>query len=1130
MHWLRSIGRFGNASDPLEPSSTSHVAGAHSYHKPNPDAGGINIAIRTNHGGSHGLMKFPYTGCFVHTFDKFGIGKLMGSEGDHFTVRFFKAADDFVVRRYTAGQLERAYLSPQTRGYFCDEYGVWTVGRVIDYLRERNGIYYLLRFPNDVERKIPETDLEVRCMLPIDDPCAILSAGGIETQFFHDRRKAVLECLSKSRATSYGLTGLLSSSIELLPHQIDVVRRVMGDPVQRYLLADEVGLGKTIEACSIVRQAMLDNPGERVFIFAPTSLISQWGRELETRFFIEPSQHRLHVMSYEQLETIDPSEVDTLIIDEAHNLIPVEPASDAGYKSIKCLASQARRLLLISATPVLGNETILLGLLHLLDPENYQLEHEEIFHRKVQYRQEFGRLLLAINASQRPGFLRLALKRLRELIPSDKLVERMMASVEKAVVSGQSDIVNREISALHRHVGDTYRLHQRLIRTRRRDLAEGVLPPRESVLYTLEEDDDDRTPILVDTLDQWRQRSLEALEVLPDSAQKRFESNMAGRYARLHEALGISVEECAGELQVQLNELQKTGEGSFDRDAETLALALRQVDKQTEDTRIGFAKRVVEGALRQLNRRIGRPRLVVFGTSTEFVRDLRNELVSDRSLETDIFLVVKSSDEKEVLNAVEGFRRALYSSVLICDRRGEEGLNLQFAHGIVHLDLPLQPARIEQRIGRLDRLGRKVNQAQAIHHWVIAPYYRDFHPWEAWYELLRDGFRVFEESISEVQFLLDELQQNAQLALYRKGAEGLRELGSEVKQAVRRERERLDEQYALDSRIISSTTVGDDFGTIEELDEAQHYDPIHRWLTRVLKFSLERLEDVPSAFRLHWTARTLLAKEPWQELIRDEYLSQPMTYVRTEAVNRINLRLVRPGLNLLDAIERLLRWDDRGIAFATWRSDARWTGEGRGIWLGFRLTYVIQADDEKAREALEGSFDVAVTSFSLRRRMDSLLPPWTVTVDVDIGLKPLTDPLLKEILALPYSTDSDYCQHRDYNLGSRREALYGTISFRELSEACQKAKAESEDLLRNSPDFLKWIDLEQHRAINRLESDTDRLKRRFEAISSETGRSDRGLERDIHVNEAILSALDSPSVRLDSIGLFIVSNSSPEPS
>ena len=160
----------------------------------------------------------------------------------------------------------------------------------------------------------------------------------------------------------------------------------------------------------------------------------------------------------------------------------------------------------------------------------------------------------------------------------------------------------------------------------------------------------------------------------------------------------------------------------------------------------------------------------------------------------------------------------------------------------------------------------------------------------------------------------------------------------------------------------------------------------------------------------------------------------------------------------------------------------------------------------------------------LSRRMDALLPPWTYSIYMDIDIQPVTDPLLLSILKLPYSGENQNYERRDYNLSSRRDALYEAIGFSELAEACHKVRKASETALKNSFGFRQWLEVEGRRAINEVKSDNDRLKRRQSANLSETGREDPGLTRDIRFNDAVISALGVPLVRLDSIGLFVVSS------
>ena len=1076
------------------------------------------------------MMQRFQPGSFVWTFDQYGIGQISSIECDQCKVKFFKSISDEFEDDYAIAALEAAYLSPQTRVYHRDDNGIWSVGRIIDFVWDRGVLSYDVRFPNNRELRISDKDIRVRCLQPVDDPASVLAAGGMESQFLHDRRRAAIECLTTGRSASFGATALLSASVELAHHQVDIVRRVLNDPIQRYLLADEVGLGKTIEACAIIRQALYDNPGERVVVVVPSSLIGQWRRELAWRFFLDPSGSRPRIVPYEEINAIDPSEVDTFVVDEAQNLISDNHKDSEAYESLKEIAARAHRLLLLSATPVLGNERTLLALLHLLDPISYRLDDEVAFRQKLAKRQDFGRLLLTIRPDQNPVFLRMSLRSLLELVPGDELAKSLVATIEQSLEQQDQQAVSAAVREFHHHISDTYRLHRRMIRTRRRDLSNKESHARLALSPVLTEDEDERTPLMVVALDQWRSLSLGTLATMSGNSAEDFERDMAHRYLRLHEALATNLAACGQELESQLRAIESGRVQSFPDDRTALEHALAILDEPSEFTRSGFAVTVIAQALRKIASTATLPRLVSFGSSTAFVENVANRLRTERV--ANVFVVTGDSTEEEIVSAVDGFFGSHGPAVICFDQRGEEGLNLQYAHGIVHLDLPVAPTRIEQRIGRLDRFGRELLPDRAIHHWVVSPYADYVHPWQAWFELLRDDFQVFDQSISEVQFLLDELQQEVVLALYRSGTEGIRSLGPRVREAIRQERERLDEQYALDNRSLISHEDTDAFQLIVSHDTYDHYLSLHTWLTEVLHFSDEWLEDFPGAraFRLHWNSRTLVPKQPWQILFPEEYLTTTMTYDRQSAARRRGLRLVRPGLELVDNLEKMLRWDDRGTAYATWRMEPDWRVELRGPWLGFHLVFVVEANLEAAQEVLGSSsrsetFPISLTG--IKRRLDSILPPWTDQLYIDIQVQPVSDPVLLGVLGRPYTTQPDASGRRDFNLGGRRNALYEAIGFEELFSACNRVRQEAEGQLRASQQFDSLVNDRVQSALAELDVRRRGLERRGKAILEESGGTESGLEVDILVNSAVAAGIKSPTIRLDSIGLIIVSDRPP---
>ena len=156
------------------------------------------------------------------------------------------------------------------------------------------------------------------------------------------------------------MSAITSSAIELYPHQLNVSSLVLHDHRLRYLLADEVGLGKTIEAGIIIRQFVLDNLHSRkLLIIVPRSIEQQWIRELREKFFLGDfiDDELISIVSsckYEQIKK-KLTEVHFLIIDEVHHICT--PEQDDLYKIVSSFSEEIdKAVLLLSATPIINNE------------------------------------------------------------------------------------------------------------------------------------------------------------------------------------------------------------------------------------------------------------------------------------------------------------------------------------------------------------------------------------------------------------------------------------------------------------------------------------------------------------------------------------------------------------------------------------------------------------------------------------------------------------------------------------------------------------------------------------------------------------------------------------------------------
>jgi ATP-dependent helicase HepA len=363
-------------------------------------------------------------GCLVRSRNNdLGIGKVVNISNSDALVEYFCSVGNRRERTLALSWLVRVRLQHQTRCYFWSQSKqTWKVGRIFAW--DEDSCRYEIDLPDRQTEFAFEGDVCVRCNIPIADPIAILALKGQETPYFHDRRLAFVKCLTQQRAVSRGMTGLISANIELYPHQVEVVRRVLEDPIQRYLLADEVGLGKTIESGAILRQYLLDYPQGRAVVLVPQYLREQWLQELKNKFYISPSDNRVQVLAVENVDRISPNaDLGFLILDEAHHVAAMATSSDSAkrglFETCKHLAHQSDRLLLLSATPVLNHEQDFLAMLHLLDPITYQLNDLEGFRARVQNRQQIGRVLLSFKEGANPFVLKTNLNQLRNLFAED---------------------------------------------------------------------------------------------------------------------------------------------------------------------------------------------------------------------------------------------------------------------------------------------------------------------------------------------------------------------------------------------------------------------------------------------------------------------------------------------------------------------------------------------------------------------------------------------------------------------------------------------------------------------------------------------------------------------------------------
>jgi ATP-dependent helicase HepA len=1071
-----------------------------------------------------------------------GAGKIKSLTSTTADIEYFHSIADQYVETLPLQSLKRMTLPHQTRCYlWLEGFGQWQMGRIGQHDRESDEYEVLL--PEQRGGYFSEKEIYVRWNRPIDEPIETLVHKGHDTPFFHDMRRVFLDSLVKQRAAAHGMTGLISSKIDLYAHQVEVIRRVLEDPIQRYLLADEVGLGKTIEAGAILRQFLLDVPEGEVLVLVPSFLVGQWQKELEDKFQVHHFPERVRILGTESIGDLKgASEFEMVIVDEAHHVAAKafsdDPREQQIFNLFRECAHRAERLLLLSATPVLNNEQDFLAMLNLLDPHFYNIEDIDAFKERISKRQDIGKALMAFRDDVRPFQLRLGLRRIREIFQDDPFIQDQGEELERLLANPEDSSYGVIVRSIRIHISETYRLHRRMLRSRRDSIDEDFLQGRYSrddgrPSLIREYDLDEQTEEVHNLIEEWRVTALGSEHENQDDALFQI-------FLMLFRYSGTWLQLLGEVIKMRLNRSpspefrEELGDHVdlicssplFEGENEILQAVLQVINKEPEEgDRIELLKMVLENILHTHSDNTS-PLIAVFTSFTACANEILSRLAKDFGASSIAGHTVDNSRE-DIEEELLRFQTDPDCKILVCDRSGEEGRNLQHADWIIHFDLPWSPNQLEQRIGRLDRIGRQLPLRSRV--FLGADLEDPVSMHEAWFQVLCDGLGVFYKSIAGLQFFVDERLHILQRILFRDGAIGLLDQIEQIQKDIEEEHIRINEQNTLDEIDALEKNAAIYFDGLSSIDahyrEMQH--SLESWMCDALGFTKDSKEEddlvryrpirktlVP--FNLLYSR--LLGFQNWGSFRRDIAAENP------------EVALHRIGEDLIEAMADYIRWDDRGQAFALWRHVPTWDAEEGSEWVGFRFTYIIEADTREAQQVLD-NLSAQGNPHAIRRRGDSYFSPMLQTIYVDTAGEEPIDPELLQLLDAPYQKTSR-TGYVDYNLAKERLGILNEVIPSDYwTEICQRTREKSESLLGEKATFRQICEERYGLANQELEARLYQIQLRATKAVEEGARAYGADSEDIQLekelNNALLEGIRKPRFRLDSVGFLVVSGRPP---
>lgn len=862
-----------------------------------------------------------------------GIGKLswLDRERGECEVTFFESPLNPEARKHRANlaDIRKAQLFEEAIVYCRDQTtGIWRRGR---YGGSRPLNRHLVIFrADDNDQAVVEID-EVYCLnlgaQALLDPSAFLAARSNDAPFFFPLRQNFLEAYIEQRAACCSIGAITSSSVELEPHQISVVRRVLKDSYPKYLLADEVGLGKTIEAGLIIREHVLQKKFDaNVLIAAPASLVTQWHEELRGRFHLgelmstkHRSEQLIRVCSHEQLVTAlrEGRQPSLFVVDEMHQLAPLawssEQHSNDRFQVLAEACQAAEVTLLLSGTPLNGNERNFLAMLHCLSPEAYEISEAGVqrFIARVKEREWLGGLYSALTPANSNAALEQALQDLRGKFPEDQELHERIGSLMPLVdlfAEESGEQREQQIIGLRHYLGEHYRLHQRMLRNRREMGHLAQLFPGLAGLRRQYWPIEPRSMPLDLLLEEYRSQACRD----PDE----FQAMSSEEYLTwVDDLLGspLLVKQRADRFDRQLAATLEATEREF----------LAEISKQASLEQ-ACKDRSLIASLEDWLAANPKGKVVVF-CGDEVVADHVAATLDD-SLAVGIERNASDSD-LQFLQSGGSVR------VLVCDQGGEDGLNLHGGQKLaVHYSLPRSFSRVEQRLGRLNRYSANLRGIRPVESLVLMSDHDGL--FRRWLDLLDTSVRVFNQTVASLQYVLEEHMEKTWQAVARSGDEELllcaKQLSGEGG-LLDRERRRVkvqEELLALDEDVAKARDFAEKISEADEIAEEQ-IGRMCEWMTRGLNFRLEG--DLQQQFRLGFGldpaergGRTLVDVKTFIEGCitgidpesGNPPYTAPMSFLRQQASSQSGVYPFRYGQPFVDSIYELAAGDSRGATSA----------------------------------------------------------------------------------------------------------------------------------------------------------------------------------------------------------------------
>ncbi len=527
---------------------------------------------------------------------------------------------------------------------------------------------------------------------------------------------------------------LTSAKIDLLPHQVVLTHRIASSASRRFLIADEVGLGKTIETALALRELASRGELKRALMIVPAGLVNNWARELNEVFNLNFeifgsegdvtdkrsnafAKHDRLIASIDTLKRparikrlLEAPEWDLIVFDEAHHLTAMRSGGKTrkteNYKLAEALRGHTRDLLLLSATPHQGDHFRFWMLIRLLNPTLFDGSEQMVDQRHRLNAVVFRRTKAdACKPDGSPLFARRWVHTESFIMQDD---ERRFYEQLRAYLEDGFDLAKRQGNK-GRALGFLMAIFQKIAassfaavrRTLRRRLL--MMTVHEGLLRDRALDVDGREHLFDEARSLIHEGYGIANDAIGRSEVDRVLADLKFRLVKMidRDSLEFMADEYASETAGPAAEdAAATAVNLFLPEERTRIKELLSIFPARCETKV---QKLIDG-LGALWRHNPSEKIVVFATYLGTVDAIASEI--EKVYPGQGVVVLRGGDHGAKLAAERRFKQKDGPRVLVCTAAGREGINLQFARVLFNFDLPWNPMDLEQRIGRIHRYGQ----------------------------------------------------------------------------------------------------------------------------------------------------------------------------------------------------------------------------------------------------------------------------------------------------------------------------------------------------------------------------------------------------------------------------------------